>query len=599
MDVNSIASKAELKKLLKRQSDLFYEISKLEEKELSVEQLLAKAESLISKEWVYEGTFSVVINYFEKANLEKVSPCSEWSIEKEVSLASDAYLNIQIYSENKYEFSEAEEKLLEVLTHNLSAKVDSIRSDAALKAEEEMLDKAYKLANIGTWEYDMINDLLYWSDVTKEVHGFGPEYTPDVESTISLFKEGYHRDTFAKAVEDAIEREIPFDLELKIISGKGDERWIRATGEPEYKNGECIRFYGISQNVTARRKAEEEIELNDRRFKAMMKHGMDMIAILDKDANYKYVSPTSKNVLGLPPSYFDEKNAFDFIHKDDKDRLLKQFEEIRPRESVKIKPFRFLNAENKWRWLEATITNLNDDPAVKGYISNSRDVTEQQVKQKEIIDSLKEKETLLAEIHHRVKNNLSVLTGLLQLQAANESNEEVLDRLFDSVARIHTMASIHEQLYQTNNFSSIDLGERIKLLALNIQKSFQSTTKVDLDFQFIPVDISVPRALPCSLIANEVLTNIFKHAFTDRKEGKVKIELLNTDVSDYIKLSITDNGKGLPKDFDPQKSESLGLSLIDMLSEQIKAEYFFEDLDPGTGFTLLFRTGSKEGILYQ
>lgn len=90
---------------------------------------------------------------------------------------------------------------------------------------------------------------------------------------------------------------------------------------------------------------------------------------------------------------------------------------------TQLAPFRFLDAEDQWRWLEATITNMMNDPAVQGYVSNSRDVTERQIKQEQIIDSLKEKETLLAEVHHRVKNNLSVLTGLLQLQAADEEKD--------------------------------------------------------------------------------------------------------------------------------------------------------------------------------
>lgn len=592
MNVDGATPKADLRELLKRQSSLFYEISTLNEKDLPIEELLSYSANLITEGWVYKDAISTEIRFEEVSFGGRKDKSLENYIRSESELNEGQKIEIYIYSKSDRVFSEEEEELLDVLTQNIKAKAQRIISSERLEAQQEMLDKAYKLANIGTWEYDMINDKLYWSEVTKEVHGFEKDYLPDVESTISLFKEGYHRDTFAKAAEDAIEREIPFDVELKIISGKGDERWIRATGEPEYKNGECIRFYGISQNVTARRKAEEEVELNDRRFKAMMEHGMDMIAILDEEARYKYVSPTSMNVLGFPASHFMDKNAFDFIHKDDERRLRKQFEALNSRETTKFMPFRFLNAEGKWRWLEATVTNLSDDPAVKGYVSNSRDVTERQVKQKEIIDSLKEKETLLAEIHHRVKNNLSVLTGLLQLQADDESNEEVLDRLFDSVARIHTMASIHEQLYQTNNFSSIELGERIKLLALNIQKSFQGKTKVEMDFQCVPIEISVPRALPCTLIVNEVLTNIFKHAFTEMETGKIKVELTNAEASNFMKLSITDNGKGLPKDFNPKESNSLGLSLIEMLSEQIKAEYYFEDLTRGTGFTLLFRVAS-------
>ncbi|MBD3617097.1 MAG: PAS domain S-box protein [Gracilimonas sp.] len=590
MNVDNITSEAAVKKLLKTQSSLFYEISNLNENAHSIEGLAQKAADLIADVWEFQGAVSAVIRIAGQSFKNTDFSESEWFIETSSELSNGESLYLRIYSEEKRSFIEEEKELLTVVAHNLSAKAERIYARIKLQEEQDLLDKAYKLAHIGTWEYDMINDKLYWSEVTKEVHGFGKDYEPDVESTIELFKEGFHRDTFAKAAEDAIEKEIPFDLELKIISGKGDERWIRATGEPEYKNGECIRFYGISQNVTERRKAEEEVALNDRRFRAMVRHGMDLIAILDEEANYKFASPTSMKVLGFPPEYFLEKNAFDFIHRDDKERIQKQFSELAPQQSTQLAPFRFLDGDDQWRWLEATITNMMNDPAVQGYVSNSRDVTERQIKQEQIIDSLKEKETLLAEVHHRVKNNLSVLMGLLQLQAADEENEEVLARLFDSVARIHTMASIHEQLYQTSNFSSIELGERIKLLVLDIQKSFQSKTKVEIDFQCEPVELEVSRALPCSLVVNEVITNIFKHAFKGKDKGKIKIELSRTDVSDFMRLAISDNGSGLPENFNPEESNSLGLRLIDMLSEQMKSEYYFENLKEGTAFTLLFKT---------
>lgn len=591
MNIKEITSQEELRQLLKRQSKLFYDISSLDEHSLSKTDLLERAVKITSNCWLYPNEMSVIIEFDGNKYKQPESKKTSWSIEAASEVRKGKSLNFQVYSLEERAFLEEEEELAQVISHNLAAKVDRIISREELREEEELLDKAYKLAHIGTWEYDMINDDLYWSDVTKEVHGFGPDYKPDVESTVLLFKEGYNRDTFAKAAEDAIERNIPFDVELKIVSGQGDERWIRATGEPEYnEEGVCVRFYGISQNVTDRRQAEEDLELNERRFKALVQDGVDMIAILDKEANYKYVSPASSKVLGMPPEFFTDKNAFDFIHEDDHDRIYKQFSSLKYKESTVLKPFRFQNADEEWQWLESTITNLSEDPAVKGYVANSRDVTERQIQQEKILDSLKEKETLLAEIHHRVKNNLSVLTGLLQLQAAKENNEEVLERLFDSVARIHTMASIHEQLYQSSNFSTIEFGDRVKLLAMNIQKSYQIKTDVELNFQYEPVEVDISQALPCSLIANEVLTNIFKHAFKGRDKGKVTIELTQTDINEYMRLTIIDDGVGIPEDFNPKESDSLGLSLIDMLSEQIKAEYYFEDLENGTAFNLLFKS---------
>lgn len=572
---------------LKKLATLFLLITCLDESVLTADELFKQCCQLISEKWISPKKLSVLIDC--NGEIYKSDNFKE-SGSKLSSSASvkDYFITLTVYSSDG-DFSESEEILVNVLANKLSVKYKRIQDHQELKESQELLEKAYKLARIGTWEYDMINDKLHWSDDTKEVHGFGPDYEPDVESTIMLFKEGYNRDTFAKAVENAIQNYQPFDVELKIISGEGDERWIRATGHPEFRDGVCTRFYGISQNVTDRRKAEEEVALNDRRFRALVQHGMDLIAILDEEANYKFVSPTSKNVLGYPPEFYIGKNALDFIHPDDKERLLRQFNSLKPQETTQLRPFRFQNEKGDWLWIESAVTNLSEDPAVKGFVVNSRDVTERQIKKEQVLDSLKEKETLLSEIHHRIKNNLSVLTGLLQLQATTENNEEVIERLFDSVARINTMASIHEQLYQTSNFSSIEFADRLQMLIMNIKKSFQTQTDVELNFQCEPVEVPLEKALPVSLIANEVVTNIFKHAFKDVEKGKITIELEHIDVQDYVRLTIRDDGGGLPNDFDPEKSKSLGLSLINMLSEQLPGEYNFNSTKKGVEFNLQFK----------
>ncbi len=464
------------------------------------------------------------------------------------------------------------------------------------KEKQELLDKAYRLADIGIWEFDMQTHKLQWSDITKEVHGFGPDYEPDVESTINLFKEGVNRQQFAEAARGAIEEEKPFDVELKIISGQGDERWIRATGEPEYNNGVCTRFYGISQNVTDRRKAEEELLLSERRFRSLVQDGSDLVAILDQYANYEYVSPTSESVLGIPAEDLVGTNALDYIHPDDHRRITEIIEQLSSGQRRNIAPFRFKNAEGNWRWIETTLTNMTEDPAVGGLVANSRDVTENKWQQQKIWEALKEKETLLAEIHHRVKNNLAVVSGMMQLQITEEDGSRLTDKLQDSIVRIKTMANIHEQLYQSKSFSQLEFTNNIRSLVMDIQKTLQSDTKVQIDFDCEPVLLNINQAIPCSLIVNEVVTNIFKHAFPGRAQGNIYITLSISDEDKQLHLSINDDGIGLPDEFDKSDVNSLGLNLIDVLSQQLEAKYRYEPGKEGTTFMLQFQKDSQKGI---
>lgn len=590
-----------LQERIKEQSCV-YKISNLDEQELSVDQLLTEAVDILPDGWQYNEVAAACIEYGGQTYQTPDYQESPWTMSAEITVRKESLLKVNVvYLEERPThddgpFLDEERKLLNSVINHLSLKIDQIISQKEWAEKQRLLDKAYQLARIGTWEFDMSTHELTWSRVTKEVHGFGQDYQPDVESTINLFKEGVNREEFANAAMNAIEHAEPFDVELKIISGKGDERWIRATGEPEFKDGVCTRFYGISQNVSDRRQAEEDLQLSERRFRSLVQDGSDLIAILDEEFNYTYVSPTSESILGIPAQEFIGKNAFDYIHNRDRDRLFSLLSELSLNQRINIPPYRFQDADGNWRWVETTLTNMTEDPAVGGLVANSRDVTQQIEQQRKNLESLKEKETLLAEIHHRVKNNLAVVSGMMQLQATDENDEDIRDRLNDSIIRIKTMANIHEQLYQSNSFSKLAFADNIRSLVLNIKQTFQSRTQVDIDFNCDQIELNINQAIPCSLIINEVMTNIFKHAFPERENGQVNISLSECEENKCVHISISDNGIGLPENFSISESSSLGLNLIDVLSQQLEAKHNYESTSKETVFTIEFEKDQLKGI---
>ncbi len=339
----------------------------------------------------------------------------------------------------------------------------------------------------------------------------------------------------------------------------------------------------------------EGLKRSEQKFKALVQDGSDLIAILDEYGNYKYVAPTAKSVLGISASQFVGTNIFEYIHQDDYERLVAIIFSLTDDEQKEIKPFRFRYSDGNWRWIESIITNMLKNPAVRGYVVNSRDVTRQIERESELRESLREKETLLMEIHHRVKNNLAVVSGMVELQAFEEENEKLKQKLLNSVGRIQTMGSIHEILYRSNSYSRLQLGENIKQLVSNLVESFQIGSNIELHFDLQPVILNINQAIPCSLIVNEVVTNVYKHAFDDNKKGKlnVKISIEREDVT----IRIQDNGKGLPDNFDKIKKEhSLGLKLIEILTQQLHGEYFYQSLARGTLFSLNFKKADVKGI---
>ena len=585
-----------------REQACIYRISILDERAFQIEDLLSRAVEILREGVKYPEVAVASIWYDGRAYQTPGYKEKEWVLSSEIRVKDDISLRAKVaYLENRPLVDESvflpeEQNLIDCVVTHLASKISHICSLKELEEKQKLLDKAYQLAHIGTWEFDMQTNNLYWSSATKEVHGFDQDYQPDLESTINLFKKGYNRETFRKAAMNAVEHQKPFDVELKIISGRGDERWIRATGEPEYVNGVCLRFYGISQDVTSRHKAEEDLQRSEQRFKSLVQHGSDLIAILDSEVNYTYVSPSVKSILGTPAEDYIGTNALDYIHEEDKGRITGILAGLSHGQRVNIPPFRFRDSKGNWRWIETTLTDMTNDPAVGGFVANSRDVTKQMQQQQLDLESLKEKEILLAEIHHRVKNNLAVVSGMMQLQALEEANKEIKDRLYDGISRIKTMANIHEQLYKSNSFSKLEFSDNIRSLVYSIQKTFQTKTKVNIHFNCELVQININQAIPCSLIMNEVVTNIFKHAFAGRDTGDIFINLTKCENSNNVLLYVRDNGIGLPDDVDTASGSSLGINLIDVLSQQLDADYTYVSDGEGTVFNIRFRKDEIRGI---
>ncbi|MFY0699060.1 MAG: PAS domain S-box protein [Balneola sp.] len=198
------------------------------------------------------------------------------------------------------------------------------------------------------------------------------------------------------------------------------------------------------------------------------------------------------------------------------------------------------------------------------------DITERKRAEEKLKSNLREKEVLLAEIHHRVKNNLAVITGLLELQALNSENEDAHKVLKDSQMRVNSIALVHELLYQSDDFSQVDIPNYLKDLTRVISNSLERRAiPVQIEFDLDQIELEITQAIPCGLILNEILTNSYKHAFTEREEGEIFISFKNCE--DKIVYKVSDNGVGLPEENEAVK-QSLGMTLVKTLGRQLNAE---------------------------
>jgi two-component sensor histidine kinase len=214
------------------------------------------------------------------------------------------------------------------------------------------------------------------------------------------------------------------------------------------------------------------------------------------------------------------------------------------------------------------------------------EIVERTRAEQELQASLEEKVVLLKEIHHRVKNNLQVISSLLNLQSQTIEDDDTLATLRDSQNRIRSMALIHERLYRSRDLSRIDLGEYVQSLSSFLIRSYRAYTRaVQLRVDADDVALSIDAAVPCGLIINELMSNALKHAFPDGREGEIRVAIKADN--GLVQLSVGDNGVGFPDDVDFRETESLGLQLVNTLVDQLDGTVALR-VNGGTTFEIAF-----------
>jgi len=203
------------------------------------------------------------------------------------------------------------------------------------------------------------------------------------------------------------------------------------------------------------------------------------------------------------------------------------------------------------------------------------------------------KEALLREVHHRVKNNLAVICSLFSLQS-NRAKDQMIAEIFSEMeSRVHSMALVHEILYGSDNLARIDFAKYAESLVQNIYLSHGSSSAVKLKKELEPVTMSVDLAVPCGLILNELMSNVFKHAFSNGTKGEITMRLLRRP-GGLCRLCVEDNGVGIPSDLDVSATKSLGLRLVNMLVRQIRGSFELSNVNPGTLACLDFTVDDHE-----
>jgi two-component sensor histidine kinase len=238
---------------------------------------------------------------------------------------------------------------------------------------------------------------------------------------------------------------------------------------------------------------------------------------------------------------------------------------------------------------------LSVDEDCQYHLWRYEEITERKRSEERTRASLKEKEVLLKEIHHRVKNNLQVISSLLNLQATQIRDKETAQVFRDSQSRVKAMSLVHERLYQSSDLARIDFAGYVQDVTSHLLRSYQSGPRgVRLRVDVEPVSLNIDTAIPCALIINELVSNALKYAFPNGRDGEIRIRMNHTEADD-LNLSISDNGIGFPAGVSWERTDSLGLQLVRSLTDQLNGSIQCQ-LDKGAKFDIRFRPLGTESV---
>ena len=503
------------------------------------------------------------------------------------------------------ERKKAEAKLEETL-ENLENLVGERTSELQkaynlLKESEKGLAEAQRMAHIGNWVWNLATGEVYWSKEIYRIFGCSPQ---EPGATLDEFLNYVHpedRDRVNNAIKKGLNGE-SITGDYRIVLANEEERIVHTEAEVFYnEENNPIQVKGTVQDITEIRKVEEQIEI----LANIVESSNDAIGTMSLDGIIESWNQEAENVYGYSVEEILGKHVSILAPSHLNKETIKLIEEIKHGKKVQRYETLRLRKDGKLINISITLSPVFDSYGKLIAVSFiSRDITER----KEAEEALRNFEIARKkELHHRIKNNLQVISSLLDLQADlfkgrdNIKDSEVLKAFKESIDRVISIALIHEELYKGKNIDQLNFSQYIKELVNNLLLTYRLETDVSLDFDLEEnILLDMDTAIPLGIIINETISNAFKYAFSGRDKGEIRVKIHQDEEKrkkesyksvSYI-LQILDNGVGIPEHIDIEELDSLGLQLVISLVGQLDGELEIKR-NNGTEFNIKFNVTEK------
>lgn len=423
--------------------------------------------------------------------------------------------------------------------------------------------------------------LMYQSPSIERITGYKPEtFLGKGEEAFYNIVHPDDREHFRKHLKpENHPRNDLTSCQYRIITKSETIKWVETISRPIFdRNGDLLGYRGNTRDITERKLAQEALKENEREYRTIVSNANSVIVKYDMEGRITFFNRFAEELFGFSEEEVIGKRGIETINRARTEEEREETERMLRELLTKTEEYTY-NENNNYRqdgseyWMAWTNAPLYNNRGEKtGILCIGNDITKQREAELAVKQSLEEKEILLREIHHRVKNNLQIISSILHLQRGALQLEEDKEIFVTCENRISSMALVHDHLYQSDNIARIDTRDYIVALTATILDSHSinpDSLKLHYDIHEIYLDIDL--AIPCGLILTELITNSMKHAFLPSSDKKYELRILMLKEKGEIVLEIADNGPGMVVDSDWRKTNSLGLKLVDALADQLNA----------------------------
>jgi PAS domain S-box-containing protein len=476
---------------------------------------------------------------------------------------------------------------------------EQTRAAQQIRQSEALLKRMGQMAKIGVWTIDVASMQLWWSEEIYRIRDLDLEDAPSLELSLS----GYPPEARARleqCIAAGLSHGTPWDVEVPLITAAGRRIVVRAQGEAEQEHGQVVRLRGTLQDITERRQLEETLRQRELIYATLFRVIPIGVTITDADGLIRDANPAAERLLGLSRSQHQQRRfdsaEWQIIRPDGSPMPSAEYASVRAlREQRLVADIEMgvCTPDGETTWLNVTATPM--PLAGQGVVVVYTDMTLRVQLNQALRRTLNERETMLKEIHHRVKNNLQMVVSLLRLQGRQTQDPIATSALRESRQRVEVMALVHELLYRADDLTLIDAKVYIEGLCQQLMRIYLSLPgQVELRVVVADLWLSLDQAVPCGLIIHELLANSFKYAFPDGQRGTIGIAISVTEPA-QITLHVFDNGVGLPTIAPTDKRQSLGMQLVHDLARQLRGSVVI-DGSAGTRITITFPIGASHAV---